>query len=100
MTYYNGKSYFEEDGTPNYLIFQPISKYFNIIAHAKFISSWKSKGLSNEPITPCATTDNSYTPFIDHYDAGIRLKFNKGCLKQSNKLTYCLWTQSKRLYCL
>ena len=46
-SYYNGKSYFEEDGKPNYLIFQPISRYFKIIANAKYISSWKSKGLSN-----------------------------------------------------
>ena len=47
---YNGKSYFEEDGKPNYLIFQPISRYFKIIANTKYISSWKSKGLSDETI--------------------------------------------------
>ena len=29
-SYYNGKSYFEEDGTPNYLIFQPLGKYFKV----------------------------------------------------------------------
>ena len=62
--------------------------YFKIIANTKFISSQKSKELSNETITPYATSDNSLTPFIDRYDARIRLKFNKGCLKQSNKLTY------------
>ena len=59
-----------------------------IIANTKFISSWKSKGLSNETITHYATADNSLTQFIDRYDARIRSKFNKGCLKQSNKLTY------------
>ena len=62
--------------------------YFKIIANTKFISSQKSKELSNETITPYATSDNSLTPFIDRYDARMRLKFNKGCLKQSNKLTY------------
>ena len=46
-SYYNGKSYFEEDGKPNYLIFQPLSKYFKLIANTKYISSWKSKGLSD-----------------------------------------------------
>ena len=46
-SYYNSKSYFEEDGNPNYLIFQPISRYFKIIANTKYISSWKSKGLSD-----------------------------------------------------
>ena len=30
----------------------------------------------------------SLTPMIDHYGVRIRLKFNKSCLKQSNKLTY------------
>ena len=82
-SYYNAKNYFEEDGSTNYLIFQPISRYFKIIANTKFISSWKSKGQSNETITSYATYDNSLTPFINLYDARIRLKFNKGCLKQS-----------------
>ena len=49
---------------------------------------WKSKGQSDETITPYATSDNSLTPMIDHYGVRIRLKFNKSCLKQSNKLTY------------
>ena len=52
------------------------------------LSSWKSKGLSDETITPYATSDNSLTPLIDHYGSKVRLKFNKGCLKQSNNLTY------------
>ena len=86
--YFIGKSHFEEDGVQNYLVFQPIIRYFKIIANTKFISSWKSKGLSNETFTHYATSDNSLTPFIDRYDARIRSKFNKGCLKQSNKLTY------------
>ena len=51
-------------------------------------SSWKSKGLSDETITPYATSDNSFTSLIDHYGVRIRLKFNKSCLKHSNKLTY------------
>ena len=29
-SYYNGKNYFEESGKPNYLIFQPLSKYFKV----------------------------------------------------------------------
>ena len=87
-SYYNDKSYFEEDGKPTYLIFQPISKYFKIIANTKYISSWKSKGLPDETITPYATSDYSLTPWINHYGTKIRLKFNKSCLKQSNTLTY------------
>ena len=85
---FRSKSQFEEDGTQNYLVFQPISRYFRIIANKKFISTWKSKGLSDETITPYATSDNSLTPMIDHVGTRMRLKFNKGCLKQSNNLTY------------
>ena len=86
MGYFIGKSSFEEDGAPNYLVFQPIKIYFKI--NGKYISSWKSKGLSNETITPYATSDNSLTPLIDYYGSKVRVKFNKGCLKQSNNLTY------------
>ena len=38
-SYYNGKNYFEEDGKPNYLILQPINRYFKIIANTKCLSS-------------------------------------------------------------
>ena len=79
MSYFIGKSYFEE-------LFQPIHRYFKI--NGKYISSWKSKGLSDETITPYATSDNSLTPLIDYYDSKVRVKFNKDCLKQPNKLTY------------
>ena len=87
-SYFRGKNYFDEDGTQNYLVFLPISRYFRLIANKKYISSWKSKGLSDETITPYATSDNSLTPWIDHYGTTIRLKFNKSCLKQPNKPTY------------
>ena len=87
-SYFRGKSYFEENGAQNYLVFQPIIRYFRIIANTKYISSWKSKGLSDEAITPYATSDESLTPWIDHYGTKIRLTFNKSCLKQSNTLAY------------
>ena len=88
MSYSRGKSHFEEDRAQNYLIFQPTIRYFRIITNKKFISSWGSKRLSDETITPYATSDNILTPLIDHYGSKVRLKFNKNCLKQSNKLTY------------
>ena len=65
-SYFRGKSYFEEDRTQNYLVFQPIIRYFKIIAKTKYILPWKSKGLSDETITPDATSDKSLTPLIDH----------------------------------
>ena len=49
-SYFIGKSHFEEDGTQNYLVFQPLNKYFKVIPNADHVSSWKSKGLSAETI--------------------------------------------------
>ena len=86
LGYFIGKSHFEEYGAQNYLVFQPIKRYFKI--NGKYILSWQSKGLSNETIKPYATSDNSLTPLIDYYGSKVRVKFNKGCLKQPNKLTY------------
>ena len=58
-SYIIGKSHFEEDGTQDYLVFQPLNKYFKVITNNDYVSSWKSKGLSAESIKPPATSDNS-----------------------------------------
>ena len=49
-SYFIGKSHFEDVGTENYLVFQPIHKYFEFvnINNGWHITSWKSKGLSEE----------------------------------------------------
>ena len=60
--YYIGKSHFEENGTQNYLVFQPFYRYFKMITNNDYISSWKFKGLSAESIKPPTTSDNSLTP--------------------------------------
>ena len=86
-SYFRGKSHFEEDGTQNYLVFQPLTKYFKVIANTKYISSWKSKGLSDETIKSPATSDNSLTQLIDHLRNKIRVKFNGSILRQS-KVSY------------
>ena len=51
--YFRGKSHFEEDGTQNYLVFQPMYRYFRRIVgvgSGNYIYYWKSKGLSDERI--------------------------------------------------
>ena len=53
--YFIGKSHFGEDGTQNYLVFQPMYRYFKMITNTSYVSSWKSKGLSCESIK---NTDN------------------------------------------
>ena len=65
LGYYRGKSHFEEDGIQNYLIFQPLFKYFkvnSIINVLDYVLSWQSKGLSSESIKAISTSDNSFTP--------------------------------------
>ena len=87
-SYFIGKSHFEEDGTQNYLVFQPIQRYFTLITNTNHISLWKSEGLSDESIKPPSTSDNSLAPAINNYSSRIRVKFPRSCLKQSNKLSY------------
>ena len=46
FSYFIVKSYFDEDGSQNCLVFQPILKYFML--NNKWITKWMSKGLSNK----------------------------------------------------
>ena len=86
-SYVIGKSHFEEDGTQNYLVFQPLNKYFKVIDNTDFVSSWKSKGLSAETIKLPTTSYNSLTPIVSYYGTKTRVKFNGSCLKHS-KISY------------
>ena len=65
LSYFKGKSHFEEDGTQNYLVFQPIYRYFKRIAgvcSGNHIYFWKSRGLSDEKINSITASDISITP--------------------------------------
>ena len=81
-SYFIGKSHFEEDGTQNYLVFQPLNKYFKVITNTDYISSWKSKGLSAESFKPPTTSDNSLTSAWNYYGTKTRVKCTGSCLKQ------------------
>ena len=86
-SYFIGKSHFEEDGTQNYLVFQPLNKYFQVITNTDYVSSWKFKGLSTETFKPPATSDNSLTPALSCYGIKTKVKFTGSCLKQP-KVSY------------
>ena len=88
LSYYNGKSYFEEeDGRPNYLIFQLIYRYLNA-DNSGYLLSWTSKGLSNESIKPNPISNSIINPSLTKYlDTKVRVKFNGNCLKQ-DKIIY------------
>ena len=82
LSYFTGNSHFEEDGAQNYLVFQPLNKYFKVITNPNYVSSWKSKGLSDETIKPPSTSDNSFNPTVSYYGTKARLGCRGSCLKQ------------------
>ena len=82
LSYFIGKSHFEEDGAQNYLVFQPLNKYFKLIASTDYVLSWKSKGLSAKTIKPPSSSDNSLIPAVSYYGTKTRVKFTGSCLKQ------------------
>ena len=76
-SYFHGKNHFEDDGTQNYLVFQPVSGYFKMVTNTSKVTAWKSKGLSDGSIKPPLTSDNSLNPGINYFDnARIRVKFD------------------------
>ena len=77
LSYFIGKSHLEEDGTQSYLVFQPLNKYFKIITNTKYISSWQSKGLSDETIKPSATSDYKLNPKLSYFGTKTRLDFEE-----------------------
>ena len=86
-SYFIGKSHFEEDGTQNYLVFQPMYRYFKRIAgvdNGNYIYYWQSKGLSDEKINSIKTPNHSITPNLDYYGTKTRVEFNGSCLKQDS----------------
>ena len=86
LSYFIGENHFEEDGTQNYLVFQPIVRYFKvntIINVADYVLSWESKGLSAATIKSPTMSDNSPTVRLSYYeDFKVRVKFTRSCLKQ------------------
>ena len=84
-SYFIGKSYFEEDGTQNNLVFLSMYRYFKRIAgvrNGKYVYYWQSKGLSDERINSITASNYSVTPFLDYYGTKTRVEFSGSCLKQ------------------
>ena len=83
--YFVGESHFQEHGTQNYLVFQPMSKYFKLMTNTFYILSLQSKELSNENIDPPTT---NLSPLIDYVGNKICLLLTESCLEQSNKTSH------------
>ena len=77
------KSYFEDDGTQNYLEFQPIHRYFKTAgSNDRNILLWKSDGLSDESIKAPTTSKKILNPSLDYVGTKISLKFRGECLNK------------------
>ena len=90
LSYFKGKSHFEEDGTQNYLVLSVMGRYFKRITGVgsrNYIYFCKSKRLSDERINSITASNYSITPGLSYYGSKIRVKFNGSCLKQ-DKATY------------
>ena len=91
-SYFIDKDYFGDDGLQNYLVFQPLQKYFTFINDTQYYTSWKSTGLSPKVTKPFATYDNSLTPTINFVFDKARVKFNESCLNNLNRNSFInLW---------
>ena len=74
-SYFIGKSHFDEDGTQNDVIFQPLNKYFKVIANADYVSSR-------------STSDNNLNPAKSYYATKTRVKFTGSCLQPKVSYTH------------
>ena len=87
LIYFCSKSHFQDDGTQNYLVFQPMYRYYKKISNTDRILVWKSKGLSDESVKPPATSNNSLVPALSYVGIKTRIKLVGSCLKK-DKVTF------------
>ena len=76
-TIHNGAEYFVKGGQQNYLVYQPVLKYFQTFSSTDIISVCKSKGLSEENFKAPVTLDSSFAPklaFTDNKVTGTKFK--------------------------
>ena len=85
LSYFKRKKHFDESGAQNYLVFQSMIEYFTL--DDKWITKWRSKGLSNENLEVVSTSDNALSPEINYNENKSRLKFN-GSILQQKIVTY------------
>ena len=86
-SYLISKSHFEEDGTTNYLVFQPMYRYFKRVDNSNYILLSKSKGVPDESIKASSAPYNFLNPVLEYLGAKPRVRFSGNRLKQ-DKITY------------
>ena len=89
-SYFKGKTHFKEHCTQNYLVFQPIYRYFRKIiglGSGNYIYFWKSIGLADERLNSNTASNYTTTPELRFYGTKTGVEFDGSCLKQ-DKVTY------------
>ena len=79
-----------EDGTQNYLVLQPLYRYFKSvigIGSVDYIYFWKSNESSDEKVTDPTTSDCSLNLQLSCFGTKARVEFRESCLNQ-DKITY------------
>ena len=87
LNHFVGQSYFNNNGSQNYLIFQPIYKTITAFSGlTTTLSVWQSKGFSNEKCKLHYTANKSLSPkLVWINNSSLRLEFKLSCLKQEDK---------------
>ena len=76
--YFRGKNHFENNGTQNVFVFQPIYSYFKTVnAINDNILSCKSKWLSDQSVKAPTTTTNFLNPSLNYVGSKIRTRFTE-----------------------
>ena len=84
FSYFQSKNHFEDDGTQNWLVFQPMHRYFKLASdNPSIILSWKYKELSDERIKSTATSNKILNPSQNYIGTKARVRFSRDCLKQN-----------------
>ena len=84
---FRGKSHFQEDGTQNSLVFEPMYRYFKRVINSDYIFKWISKGLSDQSIKSLSASHNFLNPSSNYLGTKTRVRFSGSCSKQ-DKTTY------------
>ena len=65
--YFRGKSHFEDDDIQNYLVSQPVSRFFETVANIIKVTACKSKEFSYKSIKPPSASDNSLNSGTNYF---------------------------------
>ena len=85
-SYFIGKNHFEEEGTQNYLVFQPMYRYFKAFSIIQYVEYVSDENLKDYLMKVLRRLLRLITT-LSYHDIKIRVKFNGGCLKQP-KISY------------